>query len=332
MRLGNAVLADGVGHRAKGTEGCENHDELDDAEDAVEADVDQVDERAGSLAKLAKRFVDTDFYSMSPRYTASTTTSNWSPTYSLSINIDGQPMKIEDYSGQFVGMPTAITDLEEAVDDFARTSRWIEGADGLVDLLKTEKYNFKTLEAQIVLKRAAAIGQTATVQQLLAAGVSLQPLPPKPEGTSAPVFFNNASWLHAAALHSDTLQVLIDAKASKDDQNGKDLALAGAAAEGNIASVHSLLAYGANPNADLSQFTQPETVGGMSLVYPSSGSIQSRRQRQRSLGRRQHCTPQTPRQERYRRPHRARRRRQRPQQRRRDAAPRLPLWCCCLSS
>ena len=56
----------------------------------------------------------------------------------------------------------------------------------------------------------------------------------------------------------DTLQVLIDAKASKDDQNDKDLALAGAAAEGNIASVHSLLAYGANPNADLSKFTQLE--------------------------------------------------------------------------
>lgn len=227
-----------------------------------------------AVRKLAKRFVDTDFYSMSPRYAASTTTSNWSPTYSLSINIDGQSMKIEDYSGQFVGMPAVITDLEEAVDDFARTSRWIEGADGLVDLLKTEKYNFHTLEAQIVLKRAAAIGQTATVQQLLAAGVPLQPLPrPKREGTSAPVFFDYASWLHAAALHSDTLQVLIDAKASKDDQNDKDLALAGAAAEGNIASVHSLLAYGANPNADLSKFTQPETDGGVSLVYPSSGSI-----------------------------------------------------------
>src|SRR3981189_3633237 len=159
-------------------------------------------------------------------------------------------MKIEDYSGQFVGMPTVITDLEEAVDDFARTSHWIEGADGLVDLLKTEKYNFKTLEEQIVLKRAAAIGQAVTVQQLLAAGVPLQPLPtPKREGTSAPVFFDNASWLHAAALHPDTLQVLIAAKVSKDDQNDKDLALAGAAAKGNIESVHSLLAYGANPNA-----------------------------------------------------------------------------------
>ena len=229
-----------------------------------------------AVRKLAKRFVDADFYSMSPRYAASTTTTNWAPTYTLSIDIDGHSMKVEDYSGQFVGMPAVIADLEEAVDDFASTSRWIEGADGLVDLLKTEKYNFHTLEAQILLKRAAVQGQTATIQQLLAAGVPLQPLPPKPEGASAFVFFDNATWLHAAALHPETLQVLIDAKASKDDQNDKDLALAGAAAEGNIASVHSLRAYGANPNADLSKFTQPETDGGVSLVYPSSGSIRPR--------------------------------------------------------
>jgi ankyrin repeat protein len=225
-----------------------------------------------AVRKLAKRFVDADFYSMSPRYAASTTQTNWYPTDSLSIDIDGHSMKVEDYAGQWDGMPAVITDLEEAVDDFARISRWTEGAEGLVDLLKTEKYNFHTLEAQIVLKRAAAIGQTATVQQLLAAGVPLQPLPPKPEGTSAPVFFDNATWLHAAALHPDTLQVLIDAKASKDDQNDKDLALAGAAADGNIGSVHSLLAYGANPNADLSKIIVPETLG-FTLTYPSSGSI-----------------------------------------------------------
>jgi ankyrin repeat protein len=227
-----------------------------------------------AVRRLAKRFVDSDFYSMSPRYAARTTITNWAPTYTLSIDIDGHSMKVEDYAGQWDGMPAVITDLEEAVDDFARTSRWTEGADGLVDLLKTEKYNFHTLEAQIVLKRAAAYGQTATVQQLLAAGVPLQPLPtPKQKDTSAPFFYDNASLLHAAALHPDTLQVLIDAKASKDDQNDKDLALAGAAAEGNIASVHSLLAYGANPNADLSKLIVPETIGGVSLVYPSSGSI-----------------------------------------------------------
>jgi ankyrin repeat protein len=222
-----------------------------------------------AVRKLATRFVDADFYSMSPRYAAS---AMFQPTYSLSIDIDGHTMKVEDYAGQWDGMPVVITDLEEAVDDFARTSRWTQGADGLVDLLKTEKYNFHTLEAQVVLKRAAVQGQTATVQQLLAAGVPLQPLPPKPEGTSAPVFFDNATWLHAAALHPDTLQVLIDAKASKDDQNDKDLALAAAAADGNLASVHSLLAYGANPNADLSKIIVPET-SGFTLNYPTTGSI-----------------------------------------------------------
>jgi hypothetical protein len=45
------------------------------------------------------------------------------------------------------------------------------------------------------------------------------------------------------------------------------------AAEGNLASVHSLLAYGANPNADLSKLIVPETSGGFTLNYPSSGSI-----------------------------------------------------------
>jgi ankyrin repeat protein len=224
------------------------------------------------VRKLAKRFVDADFYSMSPRYAASTTQSNWHPTYSLSIDIDGHSMKVEDYAGQWDGMPVVIADLEEAVDDFASTSRWTEGADGLVDLLKTEKYNFHTLEAQIVLKRATAIGQTATVEQLLAAGVPLQPPPPKPEGTSAPVYFDNATWLHAAALHPDTLQVLIEAKASKDDQNDKDLALAAAAADGNIASVQSLLAYGANPNADLKLILPEETLG-FTLTNPTTGSI-----------------------------------------------------------
>jgi ankyrin repeat protein len=36
--------------------------------------------------------------------------------------------------------------------------------------------------------------------------------------------------------------------------------------------VHSLLAYGANPNADLSKLIVPET-SGFTLTYPSSGSI-----------------------------------------------------------
>jgi hypothetical protein len=37
--------------------------------------------------------------------------------------------------------------------------------------------------------------------------------------------------------------------------------------------VHSLLAYGANPNAELSKLIVPETTLGMTLEYSTSGSI-----------------------------------------------------------
>ena len=109
-------------------------------------------------------------------------------------------MKIEDYSGQFVGMPTVIADLLEAADDFARTSRWIAGADGLVDLLETREVQLSHFGSADPTERVVVQGQTATVQKSQQ-GVPLRPLPPKPEGTYAVVFFDNATWLHAAALH-----------------------------------------------------------------------------------------------------------------------------------
>ncbi len=134
---------------------------------------------ADEVRKLAQKFVGADFYSMDSSYTASVTDN---PAYTLSISIDGHTKKIEDYVGSWVGMPAVITELEEEVDRFARTERWIEGREGLVALLGAEKYNFKSFEAQVMLKEAATRGATATVQDLLEAGVPLVPLPaPKPK-------------------------------------------------------------------------------------------------------------------------------------------------------
>ena len=50
------------------------------------------------------------------------------------------------------GMPEVIAELEDEVDTVARTSRWIEGGDGLVQVLEAEKYNFKTFGGQIMAK------------------------------------------------------------------------------------------------------------------------------------------------------------------------------------
>jgi len=226
---------------------------------------------ADEVRNLGKRFVAADFYSMDASYRASVTDN---PTYVLTIAIDGRKKEVEDYVGQWEGMPAVITELEDEVDKFGRTQRWIEGGDELVPSLREEKFNFESFEAQLMLKEAASRGATETVRGLLDAGVPLEPKPaPKAEEPNMGIPFEGVGWLNAASRHPETLQVLIDALASKKDQNDKDLALAGAARSGSLQAVRALIDYGANPNADLSMLTVIESAGGMTLGAPGAGSM-----------------------------------------------------------
>ena len=226
---------------------------------------------ADEVRNLAKRFVAADFYSMAASYRASVTDN---PTYVITIAIDGRKKEVEDYVGQWEGMPAVITELEDEVDTFGRTQRWVEGKDGLVSALREEKFNFETFDAQVMLKEAASRGETTTVRELLDAGVPLEPKPaPKPEEPDMGVPLEGAGWLNAASHHPETLQVFIDALASKKDQNDKDLALAGAARSGSLQAARALIGYGANPNADLSELTVIESAGGMTLGAPGAGSV-----------------------------------------------------------
>jgi ankyrin repeat protein len=173
-----------------------------------------------------------------------------------------------------VGMPAVITDLEEQVDALARTERWIKGAEGLVPALLAEKYDFQTFAGQTILKQASENGQTPTVRELLQAGVPLKPIPaPKPTHEYEGIPFEHVSWLNAAASHPDVLELLIAASASKNDQVDKDLALAAAANAGSLKSVKALIAYGANPNVDLTKLTVTEYAGNITAQGPGAGSI-----------------------------------------------------------
>jgi len=223
------------------------------------------------LQGLAKRFVSADFYSMDNIYRASVTDS---PTYRLSISIDGRTKQVEDYVGEWEGMPTIITELERAVDELAKTDRWIDGAEGLVQSLRGDKFSFASYAAQVILKDAAARGNTQTVRDLLAAGVPLENLPaPKPEEPYMVPRLQDVGWLASAAQHTDVLRLLISVEASKDNQGDKDLALVGAARTGNLESAKALIAYGANPNADLSKLVVTESSGGMTFAGPGAGSV-----------------------------------------------------------
>lgn len=226
---------------------------------------------AREVRKLAADFIAADFYSMDSSYTASVTDN---PTYRLSITIDGRAKTVEDYVGEWVGMPAVVTELEDKVDALARTQRWITGSNGLVDALQLEHFDFQTFDAQLMLKESALRGMSETVKQLLSEGVPLQPLlVPEPEEPWMAVHLKNVGWLTAASGHPETLSVLLNARASKNDQNDKDLALVNGARTGEIESVRLLIAYGANPNADLSKLVVTETAGGGTLEHQDPGSV-----------------------------------------------------------
>ena len=226
---------------------------------------------ADDVRKLARSFVAADFYSLDASYSAVVTDM---PGRLLSITIDGQKKEVEDYVGSWVGMPSVVTELEDAVDKLARTERWVSGSDGLVEALEAEKFNFQSFDAQVMLKAAASRGCTATVREFLAAGVPLKPLaPPMPKQPYMSAPLAEVGWLNAASGHLGALQVLINAKASEDDQSDKDLALVGAAGSGDLTATQALIAYGANPNADLSKLTVTDSSGGMTAGERGAGSV-----------------------------------------------------------
>jgi ankyrin repeat protein len=223
------------------------------------------------VTRLARKFVAADFYSMDASYSAPVTDM---PGYRPSLTIDGHPKEVHDYVGAWVGMPAAINELEDDVDALARTQQWIEGGDGLVRALQAEKFDFRTFRAQVMLKEAAGRGKAATVREFLAAGVPLTPrLAQKPGEPYLATPIQALGWLNAASGHLEVLRILIDAAASKNDQNDKDLALAGAAGSGNIEAARALIAYGANPNADLGNLIVTETAGGMTIETRDARSV-----------------------------------------------------------
>lgn len=223
------------------------------------------------VRELAREFVEADFYSMDASYWASVTDN---PTYVLSLSIDGHAKQVVDYVGSWVGMPGVISELEDKVDSIGRTQRWIEGNAGLVQALRNEDFQFATPAGQIMLKYAANNGMSATVQELLDAGVPLSPLhPPVAAAVDPGITYERAGWLTSASNHADILRMLVSAGASKGDQVDKDMALFRAAGRGNLEAARTLITYGADPNSDLSRWAAPEDAGGLVVRREGLGSI-----------------------------------------------------------
>ncbi|HTD23235.1 MAG TPA: ankyrin repeat domain-containing protein [Terriglobales bacterium] len=212
-----------------------------------------------TVHQIVDAFREADYYSLRDKYICEVTDN---PAYETSMEIDGRLKKVMDYVGEEVGMPFAVSKLEESIDRLANTERWTKGNAATVGSLMEEKWDFKSPEAASTLVRVAQRGDAEAVRALVAAGVPLS----GGNSKTVPVEVDNA--LSQAAFRGDSamLRVLLEAGATTQDPQSKDKAISMAVRSRNVEAVRLLLDYGANPNLR-------DESGGTTLMEAASSGL-----------------------------------------------------------
>lgn len=77
---------------------------------------------AAAVARLVDQFRAANFYALQDSYRGGVTDM---PSAITTLRIGRHNKRVEDYAGQMVGMPPAVSDLELAIDRVAGTGEWI---------------------------------------------------------------------------------------------------------------------------------------------------------------------------------------------------------------
>lgn len=194
------------------------------------------------VACLVEAFRSADFWSLNNDYVAQTTHGS---SHKLTLHIGGQSKTVTDYMGLMVGMPEAVTALEDAVDRVAG-NRFARGDSETLVSLREEHFDFRSPEAASILARAAKSAPEPFVLGMLAEGtpptgrisVKWDPRWPLPTGLQ----------LASRAGRASVARALIDAGAMSAQADEKDIALRNAVEAGSPATVAEILKSGANPN------------------------------------------------------------------------------------
>jgi ankyrin repeat protein len=185
-----------------------------------------------AVEELIETFRKTDYFSLEEEYRAQITDQ---PTYATSFAVDQVKWGVTDYAGERMGMPQAVTDLEETIDRVADTKKWIKGTEETVPTLERGRFNFRSEEAEDLLSRAAAAGSAALVKALLAEGVSVNGKTERGQ---------TALTAAAGIGNSEIVEMLIKAGAGKNNVRETTAALGAAAKTGDAKLVEELLAHG----------------------------------------------------------------------------------------
>ena len=193
-----------------------------------------------AVLQTVQAFHASDYFSLHDKYIWGATDL---PTYTTSIAIDGKTKRIVDYAGEQVGMPEAVSKLEDAIDRLSGVERWTKGNSETVPALMQERFDFNSPEASKILANVAQMGNADAVRDLVGAGVVVS-TKPAANGLRLPgTALENA----AARGNIEMLRALLSTGIK--DADAKTSALDRAASAGKIDAVRLLIQYGANPIA-----------------------------------------------------------------------------------
>jgi hypothetical protein len=136
-----------------------------------------------ALDTLIERFRAAHFFGLRPEYRAGVTDN---PTFVVRFESADKRWEVEDYVGDWVGMPPAVSALEDAIDAAAGTAQWINGDARTVPALIAEGLDPKSDDAARLalgsLLTYRANGRVAA--DLIAAGLPLDRQVEWPAGNS----------------------------------------------------------------------------------------------------------------------------------------------------
>ena len=201
--------------------------------------------------QLLEKFRKANFFSLKNEYRAGVTDN---PTYCLEVVVGTRKKIITDYVGEWVGMPTAVTELEEAVDQTTDSARWVTASSQTLEAMKDAGILPSSNQANKILHRAVIYGKADAVRELLSAGVPITG-ESKPKG-EIEMWTPSGSLLDDVARYSDgstsgkeVIAALLENPSVRANKPDLQRALGKAASEGQVEIVRMLIAAGADPQA-----------------------------------------------------------------------------------
>jgi hypothetical protein len=232
--------------------------------------------RVSRVRELLDRFRAAHFFGFRDSYHALITDN---PTYQVSLRVGTQSKTVTDYMGERVGMPTAMKDLESAIDATADSARWVTASPQTPDVLTQDGIELTSAKATEILHTAVYEGDLVTTRHLLAADVPIGPVKPV---ANAPFGERTAQSLAELVVQTldenarvDMLRLVLTSNVVMANKDSLQKALASVIESGETKLARILISAGADPSVRFVEKYGGKTPDQTFLMLAASSGVWS---------------------------------------------------------